>query len=132
MDYVTALKQHELKVTPQRLEIIDIMYRYGHITIEKLYALLKDKFPSLSLATVYKNLNIMHEKMFVTEVKIPNQKSVYEITKKEHSHLVCQKCHNVFDIDLDLLHVKQQNDFEVDFASVVLNGVCKKCATKTL
>jgi len=131
MSYIEQLQNKNLKVTPQRLEIVDIITQQGHITIDNLYQSLQKKFPTLSLATVYKNINTMQEKEFVSEVKIPNQKNVYEIKKKKHSHIICTKCSNIIDINIDISDViikaKQASNYIVEDSSVVFSGICPKC-----
>ncbi|NPA60635.1 MAG: transcriptional repressor, partial [Epsilonproteobacteria bacterium] len=79
INYTNTLRQHNLKATPQRLAITEILYKQGHINIESLYELMVQKFNSISLATIYKNINLMIEGSFIQEVKIPNAKSVYEL-----------------------------------------------------
>ena len=131
MDYVGLLKDYNLKVTPQRLDIVDILYKKGHVNIDDLFLSLKNRFPSLSLATVYKNIKIMCDKLFLSEVKIPNQKNVYELTKKEHSHVICTKCETIMDIELDtsslLNKAKEISDFTLTKSSIILNGLCPQC-----
>lgn len=131
MDYITTLQEHQLKATPQRLEIIKLLYKHGHINIDNLYTFLQKKFPSLSLATVYKNLHTMCEKKLVNELKLSNMKSVYELTKEEHSHVVCSKCHSITDITLDtskiVAEAKSITHYNLDSSSIVLNGYCPEC-----
>jgi len=131
MNYIQMLQHHHLKATPQRLEIVDILYKKGHINIDELFDLMQKRFPSLSLATIYKNINKMCEKLFLSEVKIPYQKNVYELTKKEHSHVVCSKCNTIMDIDLDISTVLNQaqklSKYNIDESSIVFNGICPKC-----
>lgn len=131
MDYISTLQSHKLKVTPQRLEIVDILCKNGHINIDDLYKSLQSKFPSLSLATVYKNINTMCEKLFLSEVKIPNIKNVYELTKDEHSHVVCSKCNAIMDIDLDSTSVfneaKIKSNYDINKSAIVFNGICPNC-----
>jgi Fur family peroxide stress response transcriptional regulator len=132
MDYIEILQKNELKVTPQRLEIVEILFQNGHINIDELFIKLKIKFPTLSLATIYKNLNTMQDKGLVCEVKIPHQKSVYELTKDEHSHAVCLKCNDVMDIVLDTTRLvskaKEISHYELNNSSIVFSGLCPKCA----
>lgn len=131
MDYLEILRQYNLKATPQRLEIVDILQKYGHINIDDLYKTLQKKFPSLSLATIYKNINKMCEKSFLSEVKIPNKKSVYELSKKEHSHVVCSKCNTIIDINLDTSNILNQasslTNYDLKQSSIILNGICPRC-----
>jgi len=101
------------------------------MNIDQVYKSLQEKFPSISLATIYKNINSMIDICFVSEVKIPNQKSVFELTKKEHSHVVCSKCNSVMDIDLDtsslMNQAKSLTSYSLDYSSIVLNGTCPDC-----
>jgi Fur family peroxide stress response transcriptional regulator len=130
-NYIIQLREHNLKATPQRAAITEALDIYGHLSIENLYELLKKKFHSLSLATVYKNVHIMVENSFVSEVKLPHRKSVYELTKEAHSHLLCEKCGMIEDIILDLdeavKSAKDKTDFEIKSVNFVLSGICKKC-----
>ena len=77
------LKDYDLKVTPQRVAIVEELYTNGHMNIDEIYKKLIQRFPSVSLATIYKNINSMVERVFLSEVKIPNEKSVYELIKTE-------------------------------------------------
>ena len=131
MDYIKKLQNFNLKITPQRLEIVDILYKYGHINIDDLYQLLKKKYPSLSLATIYKNINIMCDKLFLSELKMANKKTLYELKKEEHFHLVCSKCNNIMDINLDasslIKEAEKLSSFNLKESSIILNGICPKC-----
>ena len=130
-NYINQLRAYHLKATPQRIAITEALDAYGHLSVEQLYTLLKAKFNSLSLATIYKNINIMMENAFVSEVKLPEQKSVYELTKESHAHLQCKECHNVWDIHLDLDNViksaSTNSTFDIESANLVLTGVCEEC-----
>ena len=125
------LKDYHLTVTPQRLEIVSMLSSYGHLNIDELYKSLKTNFPSISLATVYKNINLMLEKNFLSEVPLQNKKNVFELIKKEHSHVVCLKCDEILDIAVDTQklfdEVSQKSHFQLQTSSIVFNGVCAKC-----
>ena len=130
-NYTHMLREHNLKATPQRLAIIDTIYTSGHINIDSLYIDIKNKFSSISLATIYKNINAMIENLLLQEVKIPNQKSVYEITKENHSHLICTKCEEVLDVytnEKDIVNdICKENNFIVLNSELLITGVCKNC-----
>ncbi len=131
MNYIATLQKHNLKVTPQRLEIVDILYKNGHMSIDELYKSLQSKFPSLSLATIYKNINTMCEKFFLSEVKLPNVKSVYELTKEAHSHAICSECGAIVDIDIDTSSIfeqaKSNSNFQLKESAIVFKGICPDC-----
>ena len=131
-NYTNLLKEYDLKVTPQRVAIVEELYKNGHMNIDDLYKKLLSKFPSVSLATIYKNINAMVEKVFLSEVKIPNTKSVYELVKTEHAHLVCSCCGHIEDIMLDASSIVSEasklSSFKIDSTNIVLSGICSKCS----
>ena len=131
MDRNTLLQKYNLKATPQRLEIIDILTTNGHVNIEEIYSSLQKKFPSVSLSTIYKNINTMREKGFLSEVKINGQKSVYELIKDEHSHAVCIRCNQVIDVKIDTSDIIHQatevSKYKLNKSSVIFQGFCVNC-----
>jgi len=130
-NYTNILREHHLKATPQRLAMLESINSYGHINIDSLYEDIKKKFSSISLATVYKNINAMTKNLLLQEVKLPNEKSVYEIIKEDHSHLLCNSCGDVMDIQVETKNIKDdianKYDFDVSKSDVVLSGTCKNC-----
>lgn len=131
INYTDELRRHNLKATPQRLAISDALHSCGHINVDTLYEIMLSKFNSISLATIYKNINLMLEYSYIQEVKIPQNKSVYELTKTSHSHLVCTKCGKVEDVTLNIKpiisEVNVNNAFNISKADLVLSGICKNC-----
>lgn len=99
--------------------------------MDKLYDLITINCPTLSKATLYRNLNDLVLKDIVTEVKLPNQKNQYEITKLPHIHLVCKECgaiiDNMIDISFLLKEVSKHSDFKIETSSISLGGICEKC-----
>jgi Fur family peroxide stress response transcriptional regulator len=130
-NYTEILRAHNLKATPQRLEITSALDLYGHMNVDGLYIMMLKKFHSISLATIYKNINLMLEEAFIQEVKIPNSKSVYELTKAVHSHVVCSKCGYIEDLKIDLSSIEKDashlSHFQIDNASLVFSGLCQNC-----
>ena len=77
----------------------------------------------------------MIEKCFVEEVKVPYAKSKYEITKDLHSHIVCENCGKVCDIDIDLSSILKckpitTSGFEVEKSALIVSGKCCECQGK--
>lgn len=130
-DFTNRLRTHNLKATPQRLVILESIFLHGHINIEKLYEEVKEKFNSISLATIYKNINAMTKNMILSEVKLPNEKTVYEIVKQSHAHLLCNNCGKVIDVEIDttsiMEEIAKQHDFQVAQNDIVISGFCKEC-----
>lgn len=98
MDFMALLKNNQLKATPQRMAVLKILNQHMHPTMDELYADIKKEYPSVSLATVYKNLNTLKSAGVVAEINMPNGKTKYDIFVEPHIHVVCDKCYGVQDI----------------------------------
>ena len=131
MNYETLLREHTLKVTPQRLGILSLMNKAGHLSIDDLFIQIKRQFASISLATLYKNINAMLDNGLVSEIKIPNQKPKYEISKHTHAHLLCESCGELKDIDIDLNAListtEDQSSYKINDMNLIFSGLCSKC-----
>ncbi len=125
------LRRHHLKVTPQRLKIVESLNKFGHLNIDMLYQEVKETYPNVSLATVYKNISIMTENGLLEEVKVPECKSVFEISKTPHLHLHCSQCGKIEDFELDLdtvmRAVEEVSGYDVQSATLVIRGICPAC-----
>ena len=132
-DYATLLKESDLKATFQRMSILGVIEKYGHMSVEDIYAEVVKVHPSLSLATVYKNIILMVEKGVLVEVPIVGKKSKYELTKEDHIHLVCMECGAVEDkplmqeTDTILNTFTKHEHFKLKKQQINLYGVCEKC-----
>jgi len=131
MSHVEILKLHTLKATPQRLCVLDVLKSYGHATLEDIEKQTKVKFPTLSLSTIYRNINELLKKGILSEVKLVNKKDYYEITKENHAHLVCSKCGKIEDFILETNEiVKNAQTFtnnQIQSATISFNVICKEC-----
>ncbi|NPA03376.1 MAG: transcriptional repressor [Epsilonproteobacteria bacterium] len=129
LEYSELLKKNALKSTPQRVAMLGILEKMGHADVDHIYNEIKKEFVSISLATVYKNINTMLEAGIIQEIKVPQKKSKFEITKHKHSHFICEKCGEVFDIKRPRqLDIELPEGFRAKEASVMIHGVCKRCA----
>ena len=130
MDYSTLLRSNNLKATPQRLTIVEDLHLRGHMNVDEIYESLQKKFPSISLATIYKNINLMMETL-LNEVKIPRRKTVYELVKTEHAHVVCSNCDEITDVELDTSSLFSQastlSGHDLLASAIVFKGLCVTC-----
>ena len=131
--FAQLLKEHELKATFQRMTILSVIEREGHLNVDEIYELVRQSHPTLSLATVYKNIVTMVQRGVLVEVPISGHKSKYEIRKHEHVHLICHQCGAVMDQTIDdvlmddTLAIAKQRAFALESRQVNLYGVCADC-----
>ena len=129
-NYADILKQSSLKVTIQRVSMLKIVEKQGHISIEKLHRVLKKAHPSISLNTVYLNIEKLKQSGIINKILIDSSKPKYEIKKQEHIHLICSKCSSVTDQRLphSILDSFELDDgFEAKKVSLNIYGVCSSC-----
>ncbi len=144
-DLKMKMNMQGYKLTQQRKMVLDIFKnRTGHYTAWEIYEILRKKKTNISLATVYRTLEILTEMGFLDRVDIPNSPSRYEYigedgsAKPHHHHLVCLGCGKVIDFESDLMPViqKLQSDLEKQFHFVITDhhirfeGYCEDCAKK--
>ena len=128
-DYITLLQKSDLKATIQRTSILRSIEEAGHINIDDIYEVLKEQYPTLSLATVYKNITLMQENSVITEVPISSNKSKYELKKDDHIHLICQECGDIQDkkISSKTKETLEISEFKLNSSQINLYGVCQVC-----
>ena len=135
MNYTEKLRENTLKVTPQRIAMLEEIEAAGHIDVDALYEILRMSFPSISLATVYKNVNQMYELNILEVIKVPNHKQQYEIAKEPHIHLACDACGSVMDMHQCIGELMESAEsgsgYRLNHSSVVLNGICPSCQAKS-
>ncbi len=131
-DYIKLLKQNNLKATVQRTAILKSINDAGHINIDGIYSSIRSQYPTISLATVYKNIVVMLEHGVILEVPISREKSKYELKKDDHIHIICKSCGEIKDIDLtrDKMKLLDIKNFNLSYAQINLYGICKKCQSK--
>lgn len=119
-------------LTHQRLAVYEeLAGRHDHPSAESLYASLKAQYPSLSLATVYKTLQTLHEMGMVSRVDSPAAQARYDAIVVTHHHAVCTACgsiEDVFDPRLDKLSAPRASGFVPAGHSVHFHGLCAACA----
>ncbi|MEA3420029.1 MAG: Fur family transcriptional regulator [Campylobacterota bacterium] len=132
-EYAGVLKASGLKTTLQRIGILEVIDRAGHISIDAIYSEIRETNPILSLATVYKNILMMVDKDVLVEVPLSGAKSKYELKKHEHIHLICEKCGSVEDEILDnmpeeaLSALAAKDSFLLSRSQINLYGICQNC-----
>ena len=120
--------------TVQRSVILDELRKVKfHPTADEVYDLARKKIPKISLATVYRNLEIMTKNGDVVKLDLAGRRKRYDADLSSHYHIRCRICGGVVDLNpekvckvlSDLEMLKGQNGIE-DY-SLEFKGVCSKC-----
>lgn len=119
------------KHSRQRDALIEILQSTDtHPTAERVYEKMKEQFPNVSLATVYRNLKHMIEMGMARELYTDNS-SRFDANMSDHYHFVCRKCNKLIDIfpeeeNSEIEKIKSQG-FCVDRYDLSIYGVCSDC-----
>ncbi|PIE61011.1 MAG: transcriptional repressor [Desulfobacterales bacterium] len=134
---IEKLRENGHKITPQRMAIVKILANSDtHPSVEDIFNQIKHDFPTMSLATVYRNIVLIKSLGEVLELGFPDGSNRYDGNKPyPHPHVVCIKCNKIVDPDLESLdHMTQEVAVETDFK--ILNhrldffGICGDCRTE--
>ena len=89
-----------LRMTPQRLAILEaLVMDSSHPTAEELHRKLLRRFPTMSLATVYRNVMLIKSLGEVLELGFPDGSNRYDGNKPHpHPHIVCLRCRKIIDL----------------------------------
>lgn len=104
-----------------------------HPNAEWVYNKLKSEYPDLSLATVYRNLNMLKNEGIISSVGVVFNKERFDGRTVPHTHAVCGKCGKIFDIDNIvfpneiLKDVEKLADFRIEYSKLQLIGICSDC-----
>ena len=131
---IQKLRDNGHKITPQRLAIVKILAKSeGHPSVENIYDQIKRDFPTMSLATVYRNIVLIKSLGEVLELGFPDGSNRYDGNKpKPHPHVICIKCKKIVDPHLDSLdemkkEVAEETDFKILNHRLDFFGICSEC-----
>jgi Fur family ferric uptake transcriptional regulator len=132
------LQEHKLKVTPQRLLILDVfLNEEGHVASEELYGLVKRLDPSVGQATVYRTLKLLTDSGLAKEVHFGDGVTRYEheYGHSHHDHLICDRCGSNVEVLDDRIEALQEElaakyGFKLTGHKMYLHGICAKCRKK--
>lgn len=137
------LREKGLKVTSQRLMVLNILSAHGdeHLTVEEIYDLAKEESPEIGLATIYRTVQVLLELHVIEKVTFDDGFARYELNGEEtgsghrHHHANCTQCGKVYSLETDLLDTLEKQvfeslGFEVTDHEVKLYGLCSACRRK--
>ncbi len=131
---IQKLRDHGHKITPQRLAIAKILAKSeGHPSVEMIHDQIIKDFPTMSIATVYRNIVLIKSLGEVLELGFPDGSNRYDGKKPyPHPHVICIKCKKIVDPDLDSLdgmkkEVALETNFEILAHRLDFFGICSNC-----
>ena len=135
---MSRLREHECRITPQRVALLRLLAAdEGHSSASHLYQQLKAQFPTTSLATVYKTLNLLKEMGEVVELGFSDDDNRYDGAHPfPHPHLICVRCRKIVDTDSALAaslveNVAADSGYQITGHRLDLYGLCPECQSSS-
>ncbi len=121
--------------TRQRRLILDtVRHHLDHPCVETIYREVHEADERISMATVYRNLNLLAQNGEILHIKLSGADR-YDSTLKPHSHIVCLSCGAVEDVaavsegDDDRL-AEEATGYRVYGHQTVYEGLCPACLSQ--
>ena len=125
-----------LRMTPQRFVLLRALSETRtHPTADELYRVVRRELPTVSPATVYRNLQEMVHAGLISMLERAGGPVRYDALADDHHHFICTRCGGVTDLYLKgvdyAVDKARSNGFpgRVDRAEVQLHGICASCAS---
>lgn len=121
------------KYSRQRESIKNLlMSRTDHPTADTVYTCLREKYPNISLGTVYRNLTLLTELGEITKLSSGDGADHFDANTSRHSHFICTTCQRIFDLEVDnpdsiLNNAQAHCKGTIDTYRINFYGVCEDC-----
>jgi Fur family ferric uptake transcriptional regulator len=119
--------------TQQREVILqELCVLTSHPTADELFQIVRRRLPRISLATVYRNLQLLAEQGVIARLELPGQPQRFDGMAARHTHIRCLHCDAVADLDIQpretpLAEVQQHTDYQVTDQRTEFVGQCPRC-----
>ena len=130
---IERLRETGLKITPQRLAIIDALVEQQplHPSAMHVYREGRKRSKGLSLSTVYATLNDFSRHGLIKTLEFDQMENRYEVNMEEHVNLICSRCGKIVDylspVAVDQEIVAAKTGFRVLKTRMEYYGLCRDC-----
>lgn len=131
---ITAiLRERGFKVTPQRLAIYQVLATTkAHPSAEMIFQQLQPIHPTMSLATVYKTIEMLTEVGLVQVLNVGEDSFRYDANTESHPHIICRRCGRVDDLEKvdcrDFIDaVRHRTRYHITGQQFYFYGYCPAC-----
>lgn len=122
--------------TVQKKLILDsVTNLQNHPTAEEVYECVHVDYPSISKATVYRNLKQLSEQGTLKRIESADLADHYDHQCHDHYHIQCTQCNRVYDVEMEYLDelnsmIKNTNGFKISRHDIIFKGICPECRKK--
>lgn len=125
----------ELRHSRQREAIMEFLKtRKDHPTADVVYQNVRQKFPNISLGTVYRNLTLLSDIGEILRLRLGDGTDHFDADTSNHYHFVCTECKSVIDLNMESIE-SIENTARENFSGTITGhiayfyGTCEKCVS---
>ncbi len=125
-----------VRMTSQREIILqELQKSRQHLTADELYRVVRKKMPRISLATVYRNLELLSETGVIAKLEVSGRQRHFDSDVVGHDHVSCVQCHKVENVLLEGIKEDCPSHGVVDGYIITgrrleFFGLCPRCQKK--
>ncbi len=126
----------QLRMTNQREVILrELKKSKKHLAADELYERVKKDMPRISLATVYRNLEILSEAGMIQKLEISGRQKRFDYDTGSHDHIYCVQCHRVDNLEMTRESISKEelenvSNYQVTGYRLEFAGICPDCKKK--
>ncbi len=126
-----------IRRTPQRTAILEqLRSARAHPTADQLYETVRDILPRVSLATVYRNLQLLANRGVIRKLCPGEGPMRFDAEPSPHRHIYCVRCGRVEDVDggppqVAQPEVEKSTGYRILGCELIIHGCCPDCCTGT-
>jgi Fur family peroxide stress response transcriptional regulator len=126
-----SLEEKGLKVTPQRIAILEAIYSLNnHPSAEMIMKYIRKRYPGIASGTIYKVLDVLIEHQLIDRVKTDKDIMRYDGILENHHHLYSSESEEIKDyINTELNQLLKDyfernaiEEFEIEGIKLQING----------
>lgn len=133
-DWAQILRAKGLRVTAQRVTVLDYLHHHPHTDAESVFQSVRASLPTISLQAIHQIVQDLSGKGLIRRISLPDSASARYETRIEdnHHHIQCIQCGRIEDVDCVVGHApcmepSHNHGMRIIEASIVFRGICRDC-----
>jgi Fur family ferric uptake transcriptional regulator len=127
-DLAERLRERGLRLTPQRVQVLEAVRQLQHATPEQVH----ETLPDVDLVTVYRTVELLEELDLIRHTHLSHGAASYRPAEDDHVHVICHNCGVVLNAPQDLIDTLARrllgdDGFVVDRSHLTVFGSCRHC-----
>lgn len=132
--------QKKWRMTNQRKVILDELRKSNeHLSVDELYIRVRERIPSISISTVYRNLEELSKHGLIRKLESRSTQKRFDANTQPHFHILCVKCGRIDDVPFSVVpkineviknfekQIEKITGYDVVGYHFEFLGICPKC-----